>query len=46
MSSRLPLRVRVATAFAVTTAVALVGLGGFVYYRVEATLMDQNTRIA
>ncbi|CAN5301232.1 ATP-binding protein [soil metagenome] len=37
----LPLRVRVAIAFAVTTAVALAGLGAFVYYRVQATLTQQ-----
>ncbi|MGH3317855.1 MAG: ATP-binding protein [Nocardioidaceae bacterium] len=42
MISGLPLRVRVAIAFGVTTAVALVGLGAFVYYRVEATLAEQT----
>jgi heavy metal sensor kinase len=42
MSSRLSLRLRVALAFAATTTLALVGLGAFVYYRVEATLMDQT----
>lgn len=42
MNSRLPLRVRVTAAFAVTTAVALVGLAAFVLYRVEATLLDQT----
>ena len=41
MPSRLPLRLRVALAFAVSTAVALVALGGFVYFRVEATLDKQ-----
>ena len=40
MTSRLPLRVRVAAAFAITTAVALTGLALFVYFRVEATLVD------
>jgi heavy metal sensor kinase len=41
MPSRLPLRLRVALAFAVSTAVALVALGAFVYLRVEATLDKQ-----
>jgi heavy metal sensor kinase len=41
MPSRLPLRLRVALAFAVSTAVALVALGAFVYFRVEATLDKQ-----
>lgn len=41
MTSRLPLRLRVALAFALSTAVALVALGGFVYLRVAATLEDQ-----
>lgn len=41
MPSRLPLRLRVALAFAVSTAVALVALGGFVYLRVDATLEKQ-----
>jgi len=41
MVSRLPLRLRVAIAFALTTAVALVGLGAFVYYRVSTTLVSQ-----
>lgn len=38
----LPIRLRVAVAFALTSAVALVGLGGFVYYRVDATLAEQS----
>jgi signal transduction histidine kinase len=41
MPSRLPLRLRVALAFALSTAVALVALGGFVYFRVDATLEKQ-----
>ncbi|MGH3368772.1 MAG: ATP-binding protein [Nocardioidaceae bacterium] len=41
MTASLPLRLRVAMAFAVTTALALSGLGVFVYYRVQATLVDQ-----
>lgn len=41
MTSRIPLRLRVALAFALTTAVALVGLGAFVYYRVQDTLEKQ-----
>jgi heavy metal sensor kinase len=41
MPSRLPLRLRVALAFAVSTAIALVALGAFVYLRVEATLDKQ-----
>ncbi len=41
MTSRIPLRLRVALAFAVTTAVALAGLSAFVYLRVEATLESQ-----
>jgi heavy metal sensor kinase len=41
MPSRLPLRLRVALAFAVSTAVALVALGAFVYFRVDATLEKQ-----
>jgi heavy metal sensor kinase len=41
MSSRLPLRLRVALAFAVSTAVALVALGAFVYFRVDASLDAQ-----
>jgi len=41
MPSQLPLRLRVALAFALTTAVALVGLGAFVYYRVQDTLEEQ-----
>jgi heavy metal sensor kinase len=41
MPSRLPLRLRVALAFALTTAVALVGLGAFVYYQVRDTLEEQ-----
>jgi heavy metal sensor kinase len=41
MPSGLPLRLRVALAFAVSTAVALVALGAFVYFRVEATLDTQ-----
>lgn len=41
MTSRIPLRLRVALAFALTTAVALVGLGAFVYYRVQDTLEEQ-----
>lgn len=39
---RTPLRVRVAAAFAVTTAVAIAGLGVFVTLRVEQTLVDQT----
>ncbi len=42
MIGLLPLRLRVATAFGATTAVALLGLGAFVYYRVEATLTEQT----
>ena len=38
---RLPLRVRVAAAFALATAVALGGLGVFLHVRVAATLEDQ-----
>ena len=45
MIGRLPLRVRVAAAFALTTALALVALGAFVYYRVEGTLTEQ-TRVS
>ncbi len=41
MIRRLPLRARVAAAFALATAVALLALGAFVYYRVEDTLMDR-----
>lgn len=41
MASRLPLRLRVALAFAMTTAVALVGLGVFVQLRVADTLDDR-----
>ena len=43
MISRPSLRMRVATAFAATTTVALVALGLFVYERVEETLVDQTT---
>jgi signal transduction histidine kinase len=42
MTSRVPLRLRVALAFALTTAVALTGLGAFVYLRVQDTLRDQT----
>lgn len=42
MTRRLPIRLRVATTFALTTAVALLALGLFVYYRVEATLTGQT----
>lgn len=42
MTSRLPIRLRVAIAFSITTALAVAGLGAFVYYRVEATLLDQT----
>ncbi len=38
---RLPLRVRVAAAFALATAVALGGLGVFLHVRVSSTLEDQ-----
>ena len=38
---RLPLRVRVATTFALATAVALGGLGVFLHVRVTSTLEDQ-----
>jgi heavy metal sensor kinase len=41
MTSRVPLRLRVAGAFALTAVAALVGLGAFVYYRVEAALEHQ-----
>lgn len=41
MISRVPLRLRVALAFALTTGVALTGLGAFVLVRVEDTLRDQ-----
>lgn len=40
---RLPLRLRVALAFAVTTALALVALGVFLHLRVGATLESQLT---
>ncbi len=40
--SRVPLRMRVALAFALTSAVALTGLGVFVYVRVQDTLSDQT----
>lgn len=42
MISRVPLRLRVALAFALTSAVALTGLGAFVYLRVQDTLRDQT----
>ena len=42
MISRVPLRLRVALAFALTSAVALAGLGAFVYLRVQDTLRDQT----
>jgi len=38
---RLPLRLRVAAAFTVAAAITLVGLGLFVYFRVEVTLLNQ-----
>ncbi len=38
---RLPLRLRVAAAFALATAVALTGLGVFLHLRVASTLEDQ-----
>jgi len=41
MVDRIPLRIRVALAFAVTTAAALAGLSAFVYVRVDATLQSQ-----
>ncbi|MFI7493654.1 ATP-binding protein [Kocuria sp. M4R2S49] len=41
MKDRLPLRLKVAAAFAVATALVLTGLAFFVYYRVEATLEQQ-----
>ena len=44
MISRVPLRLRVALAFALTTAVALTGLGAFVYLRVQDTLRDETQR--
>jgi signal transduction histidine kinase len=43
MSYRLPLRLRVAVAFAATTTVALVVLGVFVYDQVETSLVAQAT---
>jgi signal transduction histidine kinase len=43
MIRRPSLRMRVAAAFAATTAVALVALGLFVYVQVEETLLDQTT---
>jgi signal transduction histidine kinase len=39
---RTPLRVRVAAAFALTTAVAILGLAVFVVLRVEQTLVDET----
>jgi signal transduction histidine kinase len=42
MIGRVPLRLRVALAFALTSAVALAGLGAFVYLRVQDTLRDQT----
>ncbi len=42
MIGRVPLRLRVALAFALTSAVALTGLGAFVYLRVQDTLRDQT----
>lgn len=44
MISRVPLRLRVTLAFALTTAVALTGLGAFVYLRVQDTLRDETER--
>ena len=41
MRRRLPLRLRVAAVFTVAAAITLVGLGVFVYYGVEATLLRQ-----
>lgn len=41
MTSRVPLRLRVTVAFALAMTISLVGLGVFVYYRVEATLFSQ-----
>lgn len=42
MTARLPLRLRVAMAFALTAALTLTALGAFVYYRVQATLEAQT----
>ena len=42
MMSALPLRLRVTLAFALTSAVALTGLGAFVYLRVQDTLRDET----
>lgn len=42
MAGRVPLRLRVAAAFAGATALALIALGAFVYYRVGATLTAQT----
>jgi signal transduction histidine kinase len=44
MIGRAPLRVRVALAFALTSTVALVAIGVFVYHRMETTLVDQARR--
>jgi signal transduction histidine kinase len=41
MRPRLPLRLRVVAMFTAAATIAFVGLGLFVYYRVEATLHDQ-----
>jgi signal transduction histidine kinase len=45
MIGALPLRVRVAVAFSLTAALAMVGLGAFVYYRVAATLESQTAQL-
>ena len=39
MLSALPIRVRLAAGFAVAMAVVLVGLGIFVYFRVDSALL-------
>ena len=42
MTARVPLRVRIAAAFAVASALALAAFGGFVQLRVSAALTEQN----
>ncbi len=42
MMGKVPLRLRVTLAFALTSAVVLSGLGAFVYLRVQDTLRDQT----
>jgi signal transduction histidine kinase len=41
-ANRLPIRLRIAAAFALATAIALVALGTFIYFRVESTLTQQS----